>query len=128
MAATRLAISRRRLFCYRGAVTLTLDLSRAAPAAPAPVNLSGMTREELAAALVESGVVEQRQARMRATQIWRWVHHFGVTDFDRMTDIGKDARAAIAQRFTVARPEIIERQVSADGTRKWLLRTAPGIE
>ena len=87
-----------------------------------------MTRTELAAALVEAGVVEPRQAKMRASQIWRWVHHFGVTDFDRMTDIGKDARAAIAQRFTVARPQIVERQVSADGTRKWLLRTAPGIE
>jgi len=87
-----------------------------------------MTRAELAAALVESGVVDPRQAKMRATQIWRWMHHFGVTDFDRMTDIGKEARAAIAERFTVARPEIVERQVSVDGTRKWLLRTAPGIE
>jgi 23S rRNA (adenine2503-C2)-methyltransferase len=109
-------------------VTVTLDLSRATPKAAAPANLSGMTRAELAAALVESGVVDPRQAKMRATQIWRWMHHFGVTDFDRMTDIGKEARAAIAERFTVARPEIVERQVSVDGTRKWLLRTAPGIE
>ena len=109
-------------------MTLTLDLSRTTPAAPPPANLSGMTRAELTAALTEAGVIEPRQAKMRAGQIWRWVHHFGVTDFDRMTDIGKEARAAIAQRFTVARPEIVERQVSADGTRKWLLRTAPGIE
>jgi 23S rRNA (adenine2503-C2)-methyltransferase len=109
-------------------VNVTLDLSRAASAPAAPVNLSGMTRAELAAALGDGGVVEPRQAKMRASQIWRWVHHFGVTDFDRMTDIGKDTRARLAEHFTVARPEIVERQVSSDGTRKWLLRTAPGIE
>ena len=109
-------------------MSITLDLSRAATAPSGPINLSGMTRIELAAALVDAGVVEPRQAKMRASQIWRWVHHFGVTDFDRMTDIGKDARAQIAARFTVARPEVVERQVSSDGTRKWLLRTAPGIE
>ncbi len=109
-------------------MTLTLDLSRATPAPAAPVNLSGMTRAELAAALVEAEVVEPRQAKMRASQMWRWIHHFGVTDFDRMTDVGKDLRAKLIEHFTVARPEIIERQVSSDGTRKWLLRTAPGIE
>jgi 23S rRNA (adenine2503-C2)-methyltransferase len=110
-------------------VSVTLDLSRTERAAPAsPVNLSGMTREALALALVEGGVVEARQARMRASQIWRWVHHFGVTDFDAMTDIGKAVRGKLADSFTVARPEIVERQVSSDGTRKWLLRTAPGVE
>jgi 23S rRNA (adenine2503-C2)-methyltransferase len=115
---------------YGARVSITLDLTRstAAAAPPAPVNLSGMTREELAAALVDGGVVEQRQARMRATQIWRWMHHFGVTDFGAMTDIGKEVRAKLTERFTVARPEIVERQVSSDGTRKWLLRTAPGVE
>jgi 23S rRNA (adenine2503-C2)-methyltransferase len=109
-------------------VTLTLDLSRATPASPAPANLSGLTRPQLAAALVEAGVAEPKKARMRATQLWRWIHHYGVTDFDAMTDIGKETRGALAQHFTVARPEIVERQVSKDGTRKWLLRTAPGVE
>jgi 23S rRNA (adenine2503-C2)-methyltransferase len=65
---------------------------------------------------------------MRAAQIWRWIHHFGVTDFDRMTDIGKDVRVVLADRYAVARPEVTERQISGDGTRKWLLRFAPGIE
>jgi 23S rRNA (adenine2503-C2)-methyltransferase len=115
-------------FLLWGAVTISLDLSRPAPASANPINLSGMTRAELAAALSESGVVDLRQAKMRASQIWRWVHHFGVTDFERMTDIGKDTRGRLSERFTVARPKIIERQVSTDGTRKWLLRTAPGIE
>jgi len=109
---------------------VTLDLSRAsaAPAAPVMRNLSGMTRAELAAALIEAEVVRPEKARMRATQLWRWIHHYGVTDFAAMSDVAKEMRAALAERFTVARPEIVERQVSKDGTRKWLIRTAPGIE
>src|SRR5947209_15950258 len=87
-----------------------------------------MTRDELRAAIVEAGVAPPEKARMRASQVWRWVHHYGVTDFDRMSDVAKDTRAALAQAFSLARPEVVERQVSRDGTRKWLIRTAPGIE
>jgi 23S rRNA (adenine2503-C2)-methyltransferase len=109
---------------------VTLDLSRA-PATPRPTvkqNLSGLTRAELAAALIAADVVRPEKAKMRATQLWRWIHHFGVTDFSAMTDVAKEMRASLAEVFTLARPEIIERQVSRDGTRKWLIRTAPGIE
>ncbi|MGE5566604.1 MAG: 23S rRNA (adenine(2503)-C(2))-methyltransferase RlmN [Parcubacteria group bacterium] len=111
-------------------MSVTLDLSRAtkAPAPAAPVNLTGLTRAQLSAALVDSGAVEPAKAKMRTAQIWRWVQHFGVTDFERMTDIDKATRAKLADRFTLARPEVVERQVSKDGTRKWLIRTAPGIE
>jgi len=42
--------------------------------------------------------------------------------------VAKETRAKLAEAFTLARPEIVERQVSRDGTRKWLIRTAPGIE
>ena len=105
----------------------TLDLS-AKPAANAKVNITGLTRDGLIAALKESGVVEERKAKMRAQQIWRWVHHYGFTDFEKMTDIGKDQRGPLADAFTLARPEVVERQVSKDGTRKWLIRMAPGIE
>ncbi|MDQ0466992.1 23S rRNA (adenine2503-C2)-methyltransferase [Caulobacter ginsengisoli] len=108
-------------------LTATLDLSRARIATPAP-NLTGLTRPELAAALVEHGVVEPAKAKMRASQLWRWMHHFGHTDFERMTDIDKDTRTRLAATFSLARPEVVERQVSKDGTRKWLIRTAPGIE
>ncbi len=107
----------------------TLNLARATPAvAPAPVNLSGLTRKQLAAAMVEAGAVPPEKAKMRATQVFRWIHHRGATDFAQMTDVAKDTRAAMAEHFTLARPEIVERQVSKDGTRKWLIRTAPGIE
>lgn len=106
----------------------TLDLSSKPAAAPARVNITGLTRQGLIAALSASGVVEPRKAKMRATQIWRWVHHFGVTSFDLMTDIAKDQRGPLAEKFSLDRPEIIERQISNDGTRKWLIRMAPGIE
>ena len=108
--------------------SVTLDLSTAAPAPRAPVNLSGLTRVELQAALVESGLTPPEKARMRATQLWRWIHHFGVTDFAAMTDVAKELRAGLAEHFTLARPEVVERQISKDGSRKWLIRTAPGIE
>jgi len=108
-------------------MTVTLDLSRASPA-PAPANLAGLTRAQLQAALVEAGVCAPDKGRMRATQLWRWMHRTGVTEFDRMTDVSKETRAILADRFTVGRPEVVERQVSKDGTRKWLIRTAPGIE
>ncbi len=110
-------------------MSVTLDLDRPRKAAePAPVNLTGLTRAQLAAALVDGRVIEPAKARMRTGQIWRWIQHFGITDFERMTDIGKETRARLAERFTLARPEITQRQVSKDGTRKWLIRTAPGIE
>jgi 23S rRNA (adenine2503-C2)-methyltransferase len=110
---------------------VTLDLSRAqaAPAQqPALSNLTGLSRAELALALVEAEVVRPDKAKMRASQLWRWIHHYGVTDFAAMTDVAKETRAAVAEKFTLARPEVVERQVSRDGTRKWLIRMAPGIE
>ncbi|MFY0398916.1 23S rRNA (adenine(2503)-C(2))-methyltransferase RlmN [Brevundimonas naejangsanensis] len=109
-------------------MSITLDLSRASASAKTPVNLSGLTRDELRQALIDAGICPPEKARMRASQVWRWIHHYGATDFALMSDIGKDTRAALAEAFTLARPEIVERQVSKDGTRKWLIRTAPGIE
>lgn len=106
---------------------VTLDLSRGS-SAPAVVNLSGLTRKALAQALIDAEVVRPDKAKMRASQLWRWIHHYGVTDFSAMTDVAKETRAALAERFTLARPEVVERQVSKDGTRKWLIRMAPGIE
>ncbi|MDO9334766.1 MAG: 23S rRNA (adenine(2503)-C(2))-methyltransferase RlmN [Caulobacteraceae bacterium] len=108
-------------------MTTTLDLSRAAKPVSA-VNLSGLTRDGLRQALIDGGAVPAEKARMRASQIWRWMHQAGVTDFADMTDVAKETRAKLAETFTIARPEVIERQVSKDGTRKWLIRTAPGIE
>lgn len=109
-------------------MSISLDLTRASAPVKTPVNLSGLTRDELRQALIDAGICPPEKARMRASQVWRWIHHYGVTDFALMSDVAKDTRAKLAEAFTLARPEIVERQVSKDGTRKWLIRTAPGIE
>ena len=101
-------------------MTATLDLSRARPAgAPAALNLAGLTRGEIATAMVEAGIAAPAQAKMRANQIWGWTQHHGATSFDAMSNIAKDTRGALSERFTLARPEIAERQQSVDGTIKW---------
>jgi 23S rRNA (adenine2503-C2)-methyltransferase len=93
-----------------------------------PPNLTGLTRDQLRLALIDAGVAAPEKAKMRAGQVWRWLHHYGVTDFAPMTDIAKETRAAMAERFSLARPQITERQESSDGTIKWLIRLGPGVE
>jgi 23S rRNA (adenine2503-C2)-methyltransferase len=109
-------------------LNLSPRLAPAKGAAAAPPNLAGLTRDELTAALVESGAVEAAKAKMRTGQLWRWIHNTGVTDFSAMSNVGKELQGALAERFTLDRPEVVERQVSRDGTRKWLIRMAPGVE
>lgn len=87
-------------------------------------SLVGMSRLELADRLAAISVPE-KQRRMRASQIWRWIYNRGVTDFDAMSDIAKDLRADLDRHFFLARPEIVTEQISVDGTRKWLLRLSP---
>ena len=65
---------------------------------------------------------------MRARQLWNWIYVHGARDFAGMSNLAKDFRAEMAEHFTLARPEIVTEQISSDGTRKWLLRTGPGIE
>ena len=91
------------------------------------VGLVGLTREQMRHALEEAGL-EPRQAKLRAKQIWHWIYNRGVTDFDAMSDIAKVQRPWFAERFVIARPEVVEAQVSSDGTRKWLLKTHDGHE
>ena len=90
-------------------------------------SLIGLTRDELADRLLAAGVPADR-VRMRAKQLWHWIYHRGATEFDAMTTIGGTLRAALAGRYTLARPEAASEQRSADGTRKWLLRFADGRE
>ena len=90
-------------------------------AEPAQPSLVGMPRAMLAQALAEVGVGEG-QRRMRVQQIWHWLYVRGAQDFDAMTTLSKDLRAALARRFTLARPPIAAEQISVDGTRKWLIQ------
>ncbi len=103
-----------------------LTLPRAVATAALP-NLVGMSREAMRAALIAAGTPEA-QATMRVGQIWQWLYHRGARDFETMTNLSRGYRGELAQRFAIARPEIVTRQVSADGTRKYLLRVAGGPE
>ncbi len=94
---------------------------------PGLPNLIGMTRKQLMQALADVGTPE-KQIKMRTGQVWQWIYTKGVTSFDQMTNLSKDFRALLSVNFQLSRPEIVTRQVSADGTRKYLLRIAGGHE
>ncbi len=85
-------------------------------------DLIGLTKDGIRAALEGKGM-EPKQAKLRAKQLWHWMYNRGVTDFAAMTDIAKTMHPWLAAHFIVGRPDIVEAQVSTDGTRKWLLRS-----
>ena len=89
------------------------------------VELVGLSRDAIRAALAEAGL-DERQAKLRAKQLWHQIYNRGATSFEAMSDIAKPQRAWLADRFLVGRPEVVVQQVSTDGTRKWLLRTRDG--
>jgi 23S rRNA (adenine2503-C2)-methyltransferase len=89
------------------------------------VELVGLAKDQIRAAL-ESAGLESKQAKLRAKQIWHWIYNRGVSDFANMSDIAKPQRGWFAERFIISRPEVVEAQVSSDGTRKWLLKTHDG--
>ena len=90
-------------------------------------NIVGLTRDELRDALIAAGTPE-KQAKMRVGQVWQWIYHWGVRDFAQMTNLAKDYRALLAEKFEISLPEIVTRQISEDGTRKYLVRIAGGHE
>ena len=92
-----------------------------ASAVGAPVRLAGATRAEITRALADIGVPE-RELRMRVGQLWHWIYHRGVSEFAAMRNISRPLLDKLAARCTLERPRITSEQVSADGTRKWLLR------
>ena len=92
------------------------------PRADGRIDLLGLAREQIRAELEDKGL-ESKQAKLRAKQLFHWLYHRGETDFAVMTDLGKPMRCWMAERFIVGRPEVVEAQVSSDGTRKWLLRS-----
>ena len=90
-------------------------------------NLIGLSPAEMHAALIAGGVPE-KAAQMRTRQLWNWIYVHGAREFGAMTNLAKDFRAEMAARFVLERPQVVTEQISNDGTRKWLLRTDPGIE
>jgi 23S rRNA (adenine2503-C2)-methyltransferase len=84
--------------------------------------LVGLRKDQIKAELEAAGL-EPKAAKLRAKQIWHWIYNRGVSDFAAMTDIAKVQHPWLAERFAISRPQVVEAQVSTDGTRKWLLRT-----
>ena len=89
--------------------------------------LVGLSKAEISRHLEKFGI-EPKKLRMRTKQIFHWIYHWGARDFESMSNIARPLQTKLAQHFSLARPEIVERQVSVDGTRKYLTRMAPGIE
>jgi 23S rRNA (adenine2503-C2)-methyltransferase len=85
------------------------------------VDLVGLSKDQIRAELLAAGL-DLKGAKLRAKQIWHWIYNRGATEFSAMTDIAKAQHPWLAERFVVGRPEVVEAQVSSDGTRKWLLR------
>ncbi len=91
------------------------------------INLVGLSRDGMRQALIESGTPE-KQAKMRTGQIWQWIYQWGVRDFDKMTNLSKAFRAQLEESFEIRIPEVVSKQVSTDGTRKYLVRINGGHE
>jgi 23S rRNA (adenine2503-C2)-methyltransferase len=92
-----------------------------------PMNLVGLTRAQMRDVLIECGTPE-KQAKMRVGQIWQWIYEKGVRDFAVMSNLAKTYRAELAEHFVIEVPEVVSKQVSLDGTRKYLMRIAGGHE
>ena len=103
-------------------VPATRDIT---PRADGRIDLIGLPRPRIRELFAEAGL-DDRAAKLRAKQVFHWLYHRGVTDFEAMTDIAKPMRPWLAERFVIGRPDVVEAQHSVDGTRKWLLRTADG--
>jgi 23S rRNA (adenine2503-C2)-methyltransferase len=89
------------------------------------IDLIGLPRPDITALFEQAGL-DAKAAKLRSRQVFHWLYHRGVTEFEAMTDIAKTMRPWLAERFVIGRPEVVEAQLSTDGTRKWLLRTADG--
>ena len=90
-------------------------------------NLIGLKKDDLRAELISAGTPE-RQAGMRANQVWQWMYQKGVRDFDAMTNLAKEYRRLLARAFKLEVPELSRKLVSSDGTRKYLFRVDGGQE
>jgi 23S rRNA (adenine2503-C2)-methyltransferase len=99
-------------------------VSQTAAAAKHAPSIAGMTRAQIADALRGMGLPE-RDIRMRVSQLWHWIYFRGARDFGDMLNVSKALRQTLAENFALRLPEIVDEQISVDGTRKWLFRLEP---
>ena len=89
------------------------------------LDLIGLPRARIRELFEQAGL-DAKQAKLRSKQVYHWLYHRGVTEFEAMTDIAKTMRPWLTERFVIGRPNVVEAQHSSDGTRKWLLKTDDG--
>lgn len=85
------------------------------------VNLLGLSPAKMEAFFEEIG-----EKKFRATQVLKWIHQLGASDFEEMTNISKSLRQKLAEVAEIREPEVIMEKTSKDGTRKWVIRTDGG--
>ena len=102
-----------------------LTIPRTLPSGP--VNLIGMSRALMLEKLLEIGTPE-KQVKMRAAQLWQWIYQKGARNFSYMTNLSKNYRELLSEKFILEVPQVISKQCSKDGTRKYLLQLAGGHE
>ena len=85
------------------------------------VNLLGLSRRQMEEFFLDLG-----EKKFRAQQVLKWIHHAGVMDIDRMSNLGRALREKLLQVAEVRPPEIVSQSDSADGTRKWAIRVDGG--
>ena len=84
-------------------------------------NLIGLSREELREVFKKVGVPE-RQINMRVKQLWNWLYFRGKRNFHEMTNLAKSLQNSLDENYQIEIPKIVKKDVSADGTRKYLVR------
>ena len=87
----------------------------------ARTNLFGLDLPSLEAFFTDIG-----EKPFRARQVLQWIHQYRVTDFDVMTNLSKALRKTLAEKATLALPEVLEEHISTDGTRKWIIQLDGG--
>jgi len=85
------------------------------------VNLLNFDLEGLTAYCEQLG-----EKRFRATQLFRWIHQKGASDFSQMTDLAKSLREKLPSSACVKGLNVVSRKNSADGTVKWLFDVGAG--
>lgn len=85
------------------------------------LNLLGLTQSQLEIFFESIG-----EKRFRAGQLMKWIHHFGIDNFDHITNFGKALKEKLKKQAEIRGPEIITQHISKDGTRKWALRVDSG--
>jgi 23S rRNA (adenine2503-C2)-methyltransferase len=114
---TAVAAARSESIAHTGGGAARADDAPVNPAVNPTINLFGLDRERLRQQFARMG-----EAPYRADQVMQWIYRRGVDDFDAMTNIAKDLRTRLKQHFVIRPPQLVTEQVSADGTRKWVLR------